>query len=121
MLWAKGTSFGGVMAFLGADLVAATVVWVHVKYYGARYTAYLSTVLYACMTLAGVSVHYVYAALGALPTSRPGVADMVRFEIDYTFWLNVAFAALGAFLLVLHFSAPRQPERHASAEQPSHS
>ena len=34
LLWSKGASFGGVMAFLGADLVAATVVWVHAKYHG---------------------------------------------------------------------------------------
>ncbi|HVS64654.1 MAG TPA: permease [Thermoanaerobaculia bacterium] len=34
MLWSRGASFGGVMSFLGADLVAATVVWVHAKYYG---------------------------------------------------------------------------------------
>src|SRR3546814_1920475 len=37
MLWSKGNSFGGVMAFLGADLVAATVIWIHAKYYGWRY------------------------------------------------------------------------------------
>src|SRR3546814_13807344 len=36
MLWSKGNSFGGVMAFLGADLVAATVIWIHAKYYGWR-------------------------------------------------------------------------------------
>mgnify|MGYP002623884818 FL=1 len=38
MLWSKNSSFGGVMAFLGADLVAATVVWVHAKY-SARWRA----------------------------------------------------------------------------------
>ena len=31
ILWARDASFGGVMAFLGADLVAATVVWIHIK------------------------------------------------------------------------------------------
>ena len=29
MLWTREASFGGVMAFLAADVVAATVVWVH--------------------------------------------------------------------------------------------
>jgi uncharacterized membrane protein YraQ (UPF0718 family) len=29
MLWSREVSFGGAMAFLGADLVAATVIWVH--------------------------------------------------------------------------------------------
>ncbi|HTV24259.1 MAG TPA: permease [Polyangiaceae bacterium] len=115
MLWAKGASFGGVMTFLGADLVAATVVWVHAKYYGVRYALFLSAVLYVCMTLAGISVHYAYAALGALPSARPAVAEMVHFEIDYTFWLNLTFAALGAFLLSLHFSDRRRRGQHAAA------
>src|SRR3546814_14136667 len=46
MLWSKGNSFGGVMAFLGADLVAATVIWIHAKYYGWRYALYTSALLY---------------------------------------------------------------------------
>src|SRR3546814_13355898 len=32
MLWSKGNSFGGATAFLGADLVAATVIWIHATY-----------------------------------------------------------------------------------------
>src|SRR3546814_9228753 len=49
MLWSKGNSFGGVMAFLGADLVAATEIWIHAKYYGWRYALYTSARLYLCM------------------------------------------------------------------------
>lgn len=102
MLWSRDASFGGVISFLGADLVAATVVWVHAKYYGWRYTAYLSLLLYVCMVAAGVTVHYLYALLGILPTARPALAEMVKFSIDYTFWLNLAFAAVAAGLLWLH-------------------
>ena len=53
-----------VMAFLGADLVAATVVWVHIKYYGWGYALYLSALLYVCMVAAGVTVH-LFAAVGS--------------------------------------------------------
>lgn len=101
MLWAKDASFGGVMAFLGADLVAATVVWIHIKYYGWRYALYLSGLLYVCMVAAGVTVHYAFAAAGLMPTERPTLGEMVAFGIDYTFWLNVVFVLLGAGLLVL--------------------
>gem|GEM_PF-5546669 len=45
------------MAFLGADLVAATVIWIHAKYYGWRYVLYLSGLLYVCMVAAGITVH----------------------------------------------------------------
>jgi uncharacterized membrane protein YraQ (UPF0718 family) len=103
MLWAKGASFGGVMAFLGADLVAATVVWVHVKYYGWRYALFVSALLYVCMVAAGVTVHYLFAVLGQIPEQRPSVQDMVRFAIDHTLFLNLAFLAIASVLLWLHF------------------
>lgn len=98
MLWSSNASFGGVMAFLGADLVAATVIYIHAKYYGVRYALYLSGLLYIAMVAAGISVHYVFALTGILPTDRPTLQEMVRFEMDYTFWLNVAFALVAVAL-----------------------
>jgi uncharacterized membrane protein YraQ (UPF0718 family) len=98
MLWSRSAAFGGVMSFLGADLVAATVVYIHAKYYGWRYAAYLSLLLYACMVAAGITVHYVYAALGALPTARPALAEIVRFDAGYTLWLIIAFATVAGVL-----------------------
>jgi uncharacterized membrane protein YraQ (UPF0718 family) len=115
MLWSRDASFGDVISFLGADLVAATVVWVHAKHYGWRYTAYLSLLLSVCMVAAGVTVHYLYALLGILPTARPALAEMVKFSIDYTFWLNLAFAAVAAGLLWLHFA--NRPRGAAGAEE----
>lgn len=117
MLWARDASFGGVMAFLGADLVAATVVWIHVKYYGWRYALYLSGLLYVCMVAAGVSVHYAFAALGVMPTERRALGEMVRFEIDYTFWLNVLFLALGVALLALRSRGRPDGEREPHADR----
>jgi hypothetical protein len=63
MLWTKNASLGGVMSFLGADLVAATVIYIHAKYYGWRYAAFVSPLLYVCMVTAGLTVHYLYAIL----------------------------------------------------------
>lgn len=99
MLWSRDVSFGGVMAFLGADLVAATVIWVHHKYYGWRYTLYLSALLYLCMVAAGVTVHYLFAAAGVIPEARPSLQEMVSFAVDHTFFLNIAFGAVAAVLI----------------------
>jgi uncharacterized membrane protein YraQ (UPF0718 family) len=103
MLWSKEVSLGGVMAFLGADLVAATVVWIHIKYYGWKYAAYLSLVLYVCMVAAGITIHYLYAFTGMTPTERPSLQEMVGFAFDHTFFLNLIFGALAAWLLWLRF------------------
>jgi uncharacterized protein len=103
MLWSREASFGGVVSFLGADLVAATVIWVHAKYYGWAYALYLSALLYVCMVAAGITVHYLFALVGMIPTERPSLQEMVRFGINYTFFLNLAFLAVAAALLWLHF------------------
>jgi uncharacterized protein len=129
MLWSKNASFAGVMSFLGADLVAATVIYIQAKYYGWRYTAYTAGLLYVCMVAAGVTVHYLYALFGLLPTARPTLGEMVRFAIDYTFWLNVVFVALGIALLALRWkggaggaqeSEPREQRRASRAGPHAH-
>lgn len=109
MLWGSQASFGGVMSFLGADLVAATVIYIHAKYYGLRYALYLSGLLYVAMVAAGVTVHYVFAIAGILPTERPTLQDVVRFELDYTFWLNLTFAGVAVALLLVRRGWGSQP------------
>lgn len=118
MLWSKNASFGGVMAFLGADLVAATVIYLHAKYYGWRYAGYLSAVLYVSMVTAGITVHYLFGALGIIPMERPSLGEMVHFKIDHTFWFNLVFLTVGAGLLWLHFrGADMQRSRQGEHEQ----
>ena len=107
MLWSKNASFGGVMSFLGADIVAATVIYIHAKYYGWKYAGYISLMLYVCMVLAGITVHYIFALPGLLPSGRPSLQEMVQFRIDYTFWLNIVFVAIGACLIWLQMESKR--------------
>jgi uncharacterized protein len=112
LLWSKHVAFGGVMAFLGADLVAATVLYVQAKYYGFRYTAIIAAILYVSMVVAGLLVHALFVAFDMLPSARPQLREQVRFAIDYTFWLNVGFGLLAGALLWLHL---RQSKRRATA------
>lgn len=107
LLWSKDVSFSGVMAFLGADLVAATVIWVNVKYYGWRYALVLSGYLYVSTVTAGLSVHTIFGFLKLVPSAHPTLSDQVTFAIDYTFWLNVIFLVVGAVLLGLHIQGRR--------------
>lgn len=115
MLWSREASLGGVMSFLGADLVAATVVWVQVKYYGWRYALYLSAVLYVCMAAAGITVHYLFALTGLAPEKRPGLGEMVRFAVDHTLFLNIGFLAIAGALLWLHLGGGTPSRRHKEA------
>ena len=101
VVWTKNMSVAGVLSFLGADLVAATVVYLHAKYYGWRFALALSGVLYLAMVAAAVAVHYVFVAFGAVPQARPAkVMEMMSFDVQtHTFWLNVVSAVLNLILL----------------------
>jgi hypothetical protein len=57
------------------------------------------------MVAAGVTVHWVFAAFGAIPTARPeSLADMMSFGVDtHTFWLNVVFIPVGLALLYIRW------------------
>jgi len=110
ILWSKDASFGGVLSFLGADLVAATVIYLNMKYYGWRFAAYVSVILYLSMVAAGVTVHWIYAAFNALPAARPS-SLMAMMEIGvgtHTFWLNVAFVPLAILLFAIRYRNLRQ-------------
>ena len=111
MLWSKNASFGGVMSFLGADLVAATVIYIQHKYYGWKFTIYLSALLYICMVAAGITVHYIYVLFGILPSARPSLGEIVRFQIDYTFWLNLVFVIIGGVLIWLYVQSSDMKEK----------
>ena len=66
---------------------------------GWKYAAYMSLLLYVCMVAAGVTVHLLFSLLGIVPETRPTLHEMVRFKLDYTFWLNVLFVGIGGWLL----------------------
>jgi hypothetical protein len=112
------------MSFLGADLVAATVIYLNAKYYGWAFAGYISAILYVGMVAAGVTVHWIFAAFDALPTVRPeSLLGMMEFGIaTHTFWLNVAFVPVGIALLVLRWRTLNEKEKEQaqgeSAAQP---
>ncbi len=105
ILWSKDASFAGVMAFLGADLVAATVVYLNAKYYGWKFTLYMSLLLYVCMVAAGITVHYLFALFNAIPTARPeSLQNMLSFDTNsHTFYLNIIFGVIGIILLIVRW------------------
>ncbi len=118
VLWGAGVSFGGVLAFLYADLIVLPLLDVYRRYYGWRMAAYIAAVFYATMVAAALLMDLAFNALGWIPHARPDVhAEMVHFSIDYTFWLNLAFGLLAAALFWL---ARRHPMRHACPAHAAH-
>ncbi len=72
-LWSGGISFGGVVAFLFADLIAMPLILVYRKFYGWRLTVRLVGLLYGSMVVAGLVTQGIFRGFGALPVQRTWV------------------------------------------------
>jgi uncharacterized membrane protein YraQ (UPF0718 family) len=109
VLWASGISFGGVLAFLYADLIVLPLLDAYRRYYGWRMAAYIGVVFYATMVLASLVMDVAFTWLGLVPAPNPNIrADLVQFSFNYTFWLNLIFGALAVYFFWLNRRHPMQ-------------
>jgi uncharacterized protein len=100
VLWKGGISFGGVIAFIFADLIIAPILSIYRKYYGARMALFLLGTFYAAMAAAGYVVELVFGGLGLIPSpARARIPDQ-GVAWDYTTWLNIVFLTIAVALIV---------------------
>jgi uncharacterized membrane protein YraQ (UPF0718 family) len=69
VLWNGGISFGGVIAFIFADLLILPILDIYRKYYGGRMAIYLFLTSYAAMAGAGLIVELLFRLAGT-PSCR---------------------------------------------------
>lgn len=101
-LWKGGISFGGVIAFIFADLITLPLLAIYRKYYGIKLTLRLLVLFWAVMAVAGLAVEGLFALFGAIPKGRSGEIVMTRFQWNYTTYLNIVFLAAFAVLYWLY-------------------
>jgi len=97
-LWKGGISFGGVISFIFADLIALPLVLIYRKYYGTGLTLRLFVWFYAVMAAAGLITEGLFSITGAIPSTRPKNIVTTHFAWNYTTFLNIA--ALATFVLL---------------------
>ena len=100
VLWQGGISFGGVIAFLFADLIIAPILNIYRKYYGPRMALFILGTFYAAMVTAGYVIEIVFSGLGLIPERASATIPDQGVSWDYTTWLNIVFGLLAAVLLV---------------------
>jgi len=98
VLWNGGISFGGVIAFVFADLIIIPIIDIYRKYYGGRMALYLLVVSYAAMALAGLAIGLVFQGLGFVPAHHRVTALFAGPTLNYTSVLNVIFLVILALL-----------------------
>jgi len=99
VLWNGGISFGGVIAFIFADLIVLPILNIYRKYYGWRMAGFLFVSFYAAMAAAALIVELIFGALGLVPAQRNAHVVEASITWDYTTWLNIAFLILAGLLV----------------------
>lgn len=126
LLWNGGISFGGVIAFLFADLIVLPILDIYRRYYGLKIALLLLGVSYGAMAGAAYILELVFGVAGLVPQQRSAQIVEAHITWNYTTWLNVVFLGLAA-LLVWRFLKTGGPEmlrmmnKPVSAEAHQHS
>ncbi|MFB6100515.1 MAG: permease [Candidatus Nanohalobium sp.] len=100
VLWSKGFPFGSVLSYIYADLIVPPIMDAYREYYGKKFAAILSAMIFAAAVIVGVLVHFLFLNTGFLPD--PATAKIVEENIEWNYkaWLNIIFTA--AFLGLYH-------------------
>ncbi|MDA3660180.1 MULTISPECIES: permease [Mycobacterium] len=99
VLWNGGISFGGVIAFIFADLLILPILNIYRKYYGTKMMLMLLGTFYAAMAAAGYLVEILFGTTGLIPAERNATVMYAGISWNYTTWLNIVFLALAAVLV----------------------
>jgi uncharacterized membrane protein YraQ (UPF0718 family) len=99
VLWNGGISFGGVLAFIFADLIILPILNIYRKYYGIRMAAFIAVTFYVAMVIAGLLVDLIFKAVGLVRTARNAKVVEGSVHLNYTTVLNIVFLGLAATLV----------------------
>ena len=109
VLWNGGSSFGGVIAFLYADLIVLPILNIYRKYYGRKMSLFLLLTMYVSMGLSALAIEFLFEGLHLVPTQRHAQIIEASLRLNYTTWLDIGFLILAA-LLVVRFLGTGGPE-----------
>jgi uncharacterized membrane protein YraQ (UPF0718 family) len=99
VLWNGGISFGGVIAFIFADLIVFPILKIYKKYYGMKMAVFLFGTFYVAMVAAGYLVEAIFAILHLTPTVRNAKVLDAHVTFNYTTVLNIIFLLVATALV----------------------
>ena len=103
VLWNGGISFGGVIAFVFADLLILPILNIYRRYYGWKVAGFIFVTFYAAMVAAGIVVEFLFEGIGIERRARNAKVEMAHVSLNYTTYLNVVFLLIGAALVWRYF------------------
>ena len=103
VLWNGGISFGGVLAFIFADLIVLPILDIYRRYYGLKMAGFLLASFYATMVAAGLIVEFLFQGIGIDRTARNARVIQASVTWNYDTILNIIFLTLASALLWRYF------------------
>lgn len=103
-LWGHGVAFGGVIAFLFADLVTLPLLAIYRRYYGTGAALGLLGLLWLGASVAGFVVDLLFRALGLVPSA----GHLRVLAGDFPLGATAALNALALVLLVVLWRLARR-------------
>lgn len=96
VLWSGGIGFGGVVAFLFADLIVIPIALAYRKYYGDAFALRIIALMFVTIVIAALIVDGVFGLVGLVPTGpRPSRTDVFgSVGLNYKLVLNVIATAI---------------------------
>ena len=99
VLWNGGISFGGVIAFIFADLIILPILNIYRKYYGTKMMLTILGTFYLAMVAAGYLIELIFGTTNLIPHERNATVMQAGISWNYTTWLNIVFLVIAALLV----------------------
>jgi uncharacterized protein len=100
VLWNGGISFGGVIAFIFADLIILPILDIYRKYYGWKMMWFILATFYTAMAGAALVIEFLFQGMGWIPQQRQAQVVEAAVTLNYTTVLNLIFLGLSVILLI---------------------
>lgn len=121
VLWSGGASFGGVVAFLFADLIVLPLLDIYRRYFGWRMAAYMGVIFYLTMAASALLVDLGFSWAGIVPSRATDIqAKVTHFSLNYTFWFNLVALVVAAWMFIQNrrHSMDNEDQHHAAHPEP---
>ncbi|WP_122090910.1 permease [Halalkalicoccus subterraneus] len=104
VLYANGLPFGSVLSYIYADLIVPPIMDAYREYYGTKFAAILSGMIFFSAVLTGFVIHFIFLGAGVIPDPSSVRIAEVGIEMNYKLVLNVLATIFFLFLYWLHRS-----------------
>ncbi|MGQ4277198.1 permease [Pseudidiomarina sp. E22-M8] len=112
VLFGEGVAFAGVMAFIFSDLVVLPVLRINAQYYGWKMALYIAGMLFTCLVITSLLLHYGLVVFDLLPSNEgvQAISERDHFKFNYGFVLNIIGLILSAVLVYFFRRNQRQQQ-----------